>query len=97
MVESVWRLVYLNTWNRLDHFQKARQMRTPNSSQKNFISGPFFVSSFFLSLEFCYICYFCDICHGFFELARKIFVTFAIFAIFTDIMGPFLASFFSKS
>ena len=49
---------------------------------------------FFLSLEFCYICYFCDICdicHGCFQLAGKILV---IFAIFADISGPFLVSFF---
>ena len=51
----------------------------------------------FLSLEFCYICYFCDICHGCFKLARKILVTFAIFAIIADISGPFLVSSFSKS
>ena len=54
----------------------------------------------FLSLEFCYICYFydcCDICHRCFQHARKILVTFAIFAIFADISGPFLASSFSKS
>ena len=51
----------------------------------------------FLSLEFCYICYFCDICHGCFKLARKILVTFAMFAIFADISGPFLASLLSKS
>ena len=51
----------------------------------------------FVSLQFCYICYFCDfcnICHGCFQLARKILVTFAIFA---DILGPFLASLLSKS
>lgn len=36
MAESVWRLVHLNPWNRLVHFQKARQMRAPNSSQKIF-------------------------------------------------------------
>ena len=52
---------------------------------------------FFLSLEFCYICYFCDICHGCFQLAWKILVTFAIFEIFADISGPFLASFLCKS
>ena len=55
---------------------------------------------FFLSLEFCYICYFCDfcdICHGCVKLAGKILVTFAIFAIFADISGPFLASFLCKS
>ena len=49
----------------------------------------------FLSLEFCYICYFCDfcdICRGCFQLARKILVSFAIFTIFADISGPFLAS-----
>ena len=54
----------------------------------------------FLSLEFCYICYFCDICdicHGCFQLARKILVTLAIFAIFADISGSFLVSFFCKS
>ena len=54
----------------------------------------------FLSLEFCYICYFCDfcdICHGCFQLARKILVSFAIFAVFADISGPFLVSSFSKS
>ena len=39
----------------------------------------------------------CDICLGCFKLARKILVTFAIFAIFADISGPFLASFLSKS
>ena len=46
------------------------------------------------------ICYFCDfshVCHGCFQLARKILVTFAIFAIFADISGPFLVSSFSKS
>ena len=37
------------------------------------------------------------ICHGCFQLARKILVTFAIFAIFVDISGSFLVSFFSKS
>ena len=55
---------------------------------------------FFLSLEFCYICYFCDfcdICHGCVKLAGKILVTFAIFAIFADISGSFLASSVSKS
>ena len=52
---------------------------------------------FFLSLDSCYIRYFCDICHGCFWLARKILVTFAIFAIFADISRSFLASFFSKS
>ena len=36
----------------------------------------------FLSLDTSQICYFCDICHGCFYLARKIPVTFAIFAIF---------------
>ena len=41
--------------------------------------------------------YFCDICHGCFKLARKILVTFAIFAIIADISGPFLASLLSKS
>ena len=51
----------------------------------------------FLSLKFCYICYFCDICHGCFKLARKILVTFAIFAMFADISGPFLISSFPKS
>ena len=54
----------------------------------------------FLSLEFCYICYFCDfcdICHGCFLLASKILVTFAIFAKFEDISGPFLVSSFFKS
>ena len=35
-----------------------------------------------------------DICHGCFQLARKILVTFAIFA---DVSGPFLVSPFSKS
>ena len=40
---------------------------------------------------------YCDICNGCFKLARKIFVTFPIFAIFADISGPFLASYFSKS
>ena len=39
-------------------------------------------------------CDFCDICHGCFQLARKMLVTFAIFA---DISGPFLASLLSKS
>ena len=46
-----------------------------------------------LSLDFCYIfysCDFCDICNQWFLLARKILVTFAIFAIFADIPGPFL-------
>ena len=42
-------------------------------------------------------CYFSDICHGCFELARKILFTFAIFAIFADISRPFLASLLSKS
>ena len=54
----------------------------------------------FLSLEFCYICYFCDICdicRGCFQLARKILVSFAIFTIFADISGPFLASSISES
>ena len=32
-----------------------------------------------------------------FQIARKILVTFAIFAIFGDISGPFLASSVSKS
>ena len=49
---------------------------------------------FFLSLEFCYICYFCDICHGRFQLAGKFLVTFAIFAILApDISGPFFGFF----
>ena len=39
----------------------------------------------------------CYICHGCFQLARKILVTFAIFAIFKDISGRFLASLLSKS
>ena len=34
---------------------------------------------------------------GCFKLARKILVTFAIFAIFADILDPFLASLLSKS
>ena len=54
----------------------------------------------FLSQEFCYICYFsdfCDIWRECFTLARKILVTFAIFAIIADISGPFLASLLSKS
>ena len=53
-----------------------------------------------LSLESCYICYscdFCDICNEWFLLARKILVSFAIFAIFADISGPFLPSPSSKS
>ena len=62
--------------------------------------GPAWLLSF-LSLEFCYIlgyfCDFCDICHGCVKLARKILVTFAMFAIFADISGPFLASLLSKS
>ena len=64
------------------------------------ICGHFGGSSWFLlflSLEFCYICYFCDFCdtfYGCFKPARKILVTFAIFA---DLSGPFLASSFSKS
>ena len=33
----------------------------------------------------------CDICLGCFKLARKILVTFAIFAIFANILDPFLA------
>ena len=45
------------------------------------------------SFYICYFCHFCDICHGCFQLARKILVTFAIFA---DISGSFLVSFFSK-
>ena len=40
---------------------------------------------------------FCDSCDGCFQLARKILVTFAIFARFADISGPFLVSSFSKS
>ena len=46
----------------------------------------------FLSLAFLY---FCDICHGCLKLTRKILVTFAIFAIFADISGPFLTSLLS--
>ena len=41
--------------------------------------------------------YFCNICHGCFQLARKILVIFAIFAIIADISGSFLVSPFSKS
>ena len=51
-------------------------------------------SGILLHLLFCDIC---DICHGCFQLAGKILVTFAIFAIFGDISGPFLASFFFLS
>ena len=53
-----------------------------------------------LSLESCYICYSCDscdICNERILLARKILVTFAIFAIFADISGPFLPSSYPKS
>ena len=53
-----------------------------------------------LSVESCHICYscdFCDICNEWFLLARKILVTFAIFAIFADISGPFLPSSSPKS
>ena len=59
--------------------------------------GPLAGFLFFLSLEFCeisYFCDFCDVCDRCFKLARKILVTFAIFA---DISGPFLASLLSKS
>ena len=59
--------------------------------------GPLLGFFFFLSLEFCEICNFCDFCdisHRCFKLARKILVTFAIFA---DISGPLLISSFSKS
>ena len=56
--------------------------------------GPLLGFFFFLSLEFCEICNFCDISHRCFKLARKILVTFAIFA---DISGPLLISSFSKS
>ena len=62
--------------------------------------GPLVGFFFFLSLEFCeisYFCDFCDICDRCFKLARKILVTFAIFAIIADISGPFLASLLSKS
>ena len=48
------------------------------------------------SCYFCYSCDFCDICDGGFQLASKILVTFAIFATFAHISGPFLASFFSS-
>ena len=50
-----------------------------------------------LNLEFCYICYFCDfcdICSGWSQVARKILIIFAMFWIFADISGSFLASFF---
>ena len=45
-------------------------------------------SSFCLILPICYFCDFCHICHGCFQLARKILVTFAIFAIYAAVWGP---------
>ena len=61
------------------------------------ISGPFLASSLCKSwflLDLLFLCDFCDICRGCFQLAWKILVTFAIFAIFADISGSFSASLF---